>query len=85
MTAVRAAHHIRNDLEKHRRALDLLGRQIDAIGALQLKLKSVEPCFDPVVHAKVLSEMDELSQHLMRAGNRLMDCLIQIENEIERG
>ena len=84
MTASSALRAARGDLEKHQRALELLGRQIDAIGSLQLKLKSVEPCFDPVVHAEVLSEMDELSQHLMHAGNRLMDCLIQIENEIER-
>ena len=77
-----AKHSSQGNLEKHQRALELLGRQIDAIGSLKLKLKSVEPCFDPVAHAEVLSEMDQLSQHLMRAGNRLMDCLIQIENEI---
>jgi len=84
MTAASALLVAGGDLEKHQRAYELLGRQIDAIDSLQLKLKSIEPCFDPVAHAVVLLEMDELSQHLMRAGNRLMDCLIQIENEIER-
>ena len=85
MTALSASRAAQGDLEKHQRALELLGRQIDAIGSLQLRLKSVEPCFDPVAHAEVLLEMDQLSQHLMHAGNRLMDCLMQIEDEIERG
>ena len=85
MTAVLAKHSAQGDLEKHQRAQELLGRQIDAIGTLQLKLKSVEPCFDRTLHSDVLVEMEELSQHLMRTGNRLMEILIRIENEIERG
>lgn len=84
MTAASAFPAAGGDLEKNQRAYELLGRQIDAIDSLQLKLKSVEPCFDPVAHAEVLSEINELSQHLIGAGNRLMNCLFQIENEIER-
>ena len=85
MTALFASQPAPDDLEKHRRAQDLLARQIDIIGTMQLKLKSVTPCFDAVLHAEVLSEINELSQHLIGAGNRLMDCLMQIEDEIERG
>lgn len=85
MTGISAKHSPQGDLGKHQHAQELLSRQIDAIGSLQLKLKSVEPCFDHILHSDVLEEIEELSQHLMRAGNRLMEILIRIENEIDRG